>query len=193
MSTGASSAELSLPFRLRDRSGNVEIRVEPNLDPEDLGHPLVAIGYDRARFVGFPVIEARIQYDGRGPRAWMGWLQVIERVDDDGTVAMDVDSAPLLGDESPLYTFGYAPTFSDFPANPSHPDGSWHAYAFLVVVPDVVRSKVLEPVIGFHWGYRLLSGRPVEIFRLTPLSLGKWNEMREFLAARHPHWSFTSG
>jgi hypothetical protein len=184
---------MTVPFILRDRSGSVEIHVEANRDPDDLGHPLVAVGYDREAFVGFPVVEAHIRYEGRGPRAWMGWLQVIERVDDDGTVVIEVDAAPLLGDQSPLYTFGYAPTFSDFPANPSHPDGRWHAYAFLVAVPDVVRSRVLKPVVGFQWGYRLLRGRPVEIFEPNPLALGKWNAVRELLATRYPTWSFLPG
>ena len=181
--------EASLSFMLRERSGNVTIRVEPNRGPEDLGHPLVAVGYDRGRFVGFPVVEAVVSYEGAGWRAWMGWLQVIERVDDDGTVAVDVD-VPLCGVDSPLYTFGYRPTFFDAPANPDHPNGRWNAYAFLVAVPDVVRSKVLQPINGFHWGYRLLGGEPVELFEPTPLSVGMWDALRELLATSFPSWSF---
>lgn len=180
----------SLPFVLRDRPGSIEVRVEPNRDPEDLGHSLAAVDYDRDGFLGFPCVEAFVHYEGTGPRAWMGWLQLVERIDDDGTVTVEVDSLPLFGDASPLYTFGYAPAFADFPANPHHPDGRWHAYAFLVAVPDIARSKVLEPVTGFHWGYRLLSGKPVELFEPTSLSPDKWNEMREFLATRYPSWSF---
>ncbi len=51
-------------------------------DPDDEGHPLVAVGYERDAFLGFPVMTATVTYAGRGPRAVMGWVQVIERRDD---------------------------------------------------------------------------------------------------------------
>lgn len=89
----------------------MHVEVWPNDDPEDLGHRLVAVGYDALAFRGFPCVKATIEYDGAGPRAWMGWLQVIQRHDDDGTLNENVDTVPLFGDESPLYTFGYLPTF----------------------------------------------------------------------------------
>ena len=76
------------------------------------------------------------------------------------------------------------------PANPDHPDGRWNAYTFLVAVPDVVRSEVLHPITGFRWGYRLLGGEPVEIFEPTPLPVGKWDALRDFLTGCFPSWSF---
>jgi hypothetical protein len=179
-----------LPFRLRDRDGAVHVEVRPNDDPEELGHPLVAIGYDVSAFRGFPVVEATISYDGYGPRAWMGWLQVIERHDDDGGVVADVDVADLFGGASPLYTFGYLPTFSDFPANPDHPDGDWVAHAFLVAVPDVVRTRRLAPVVGFRWGYRLVSHRPVELFEPTRLAPDSWRGHRALLESDFTDWTF---
>ncbi len=65
-------------------------------------------------FRGFPCVTGTIA--GTGPRAWMGWVQVIERRDVKGTVTIDVDTAPVFATGSPLYAFGYLPTFSDFPA-----------------------------------------------------------------------------
>lgn len=72
---------LDLTFRLRDRGGSVHVDVWPNEDPDDLGHSLVAVGYDDRASRGFPCAKATIEYDGDGPRAGMGWLQVIARHD----------------------------------------------------------------------------------------------------------------
>jgi hypothetical protein len=182
-------ATLDLTFRVRDRDGAVHVEVTPNDDPEDIGHPLVAIGYDRDVFRGFPVVTAEVSYDGRGVRAWMGWVQVIERHDDDGAVVAEVDGPPW-SERLPFYTFGYLPTFSDFPANPDHPDGDWVADAFLVVIPDVVRSRVLAPVVGFRWGYRLVGGRAVALFAPTEARAEKWEHHRALLGASYPDWSF---
>lgn len=183
---------LEVPFRLRGREGALHVEVVPNTDPEDLGHPLVAVGYDAEAFVGFPCVTATVTYAGAGPRAWMGWVQVVERRDVDGTVVAEVDAAPVFAEGSPLYSFGYLPTFSDFPANPGHPDGDWVAETFLVAIPDVVRSAVLVPVAAFSWGYRLRDHRPVQLFDPTSLPLATWEGWRELLAERHPAWTFSS-
>jgi hypothetical protein len=180
---------LDLPFRLRDRDGTVHVDIRANDDPEEVGHPLVAVGYDAQKFRNFPVMTATVDYDGIGFRAWMGWLQVIERHDDDGEVAQDVDIPPFL-EGSPLYTLGYLPTLADCPANPDHPDGDWVAHAFLVVIPDVVRSRRLWPVAGFRWGYRLVAGRPVERFAPTELARTAWDSHRPLLEAEYPGWTF---
>jgi hypothetical protein len=120
----------------------------------------------------------------------MGWLQIIERRDVDGTVTTDVDLAPVFADGSPLYAFGYLPTFSDFSANPDHPDGDWVAQTFLVAIPDVVRSSVLVPVTAFSWGYRLRDHRAVELFSPDWIDLSVWDDRRALLHNRHPDWTF---
>jgi hypothetical protein len=186
----ASLETLDVPFFLRGRAGMIHVSVRPNHDPEDLGHPLIAVGYDEEAFRGFPCAKATVDYDGDGPRAWMGWLQVIRRHDDGGVLTESIDASPLFGAESPLYTFGYLPTFSDCPANPSHPDGDWAAHTFLVAVPDVARSRALAPVAAFWWGYRLTSGRPGTLFEPTVLSLQLWETHRSLLESHYPSWTF---
>ena len=185
-------ATVDLPFRLRDRDGVIHVEISANEDPDDLGHPLVAVGYDEERFRGFPVMTAQIQYAGRGVRAWMGWVQVIERHDDDGNVAAGVDGLPLFG-ASPLYTFGYLPTLSDSPANPDHPDGNWVADSFLVAIPDVVRTRRFFPIVGFQWGYRLVGGRAVELFTPEPIGKERWERHRALLEESCPEWTFLAG
>jgi hypothetical protein len=180
---------LDVPFRLRDRDGTVHVEVAPNTDPVEVGHPLVAVGYDEQKFRGFPVVTASVEYDGIGFRAWMGWLQVIERHDDDGTTTESVDIPPLF-EGSPLYTLGYLPTFCDCPGNPDHPDGDWVAHAFLVAIPDVVRTRRLYPVAGFRWGYRLVDGRPVDRFAPITLDFDAWESHRSLLESEYPDWAF---
>ncbi len=166
---------LDISFRLRERDGTIHIEVVPNTDPKDLGHPLVAVGYDEDLFRGFPCITGTIAYAGSGPRAWMGWVQVIERRDVEGTVTIEVDLAPVFAAGSPLYAFGYLPTFSDFPANPDHPNGDWVAATFLLAIPNVVRSCCAGARGGVFLRLPVAgppSGRPVRAGATWALGLG---------------------
>ncbi len=81
----------------------------------------------------------------------MGWVQVITRSFDND---VSVDALPFLADAGPLYAYGYLPTFFDAPANPDHPDGEWRADTFLVIAPDVMRTRVART------GRRLRLGVP---------------------------------
>jgi hypothetical protein len=121
------TASLALPFVLRGASGRVHVELLRNTDPVRLGHALVAIGFDEERFRGFPVVRASITYSGEGLRAAMGWIQVVRHIAADRLGEVAVDRFPLGPEDSPLYTYGYLPTFFDAPANPDHPDGVWQA------------------------------------------------------------------
>jgi hypothetical protein len=82
----AVDGQLTVPFELRGRRGTVNVTLDRNDDPEDLGHPLIAFGYDREAFVGFPAIRATVDYAGDGYRAVMASVQVFEHHNADGTV-----------------------------------------------------------------------------------------------------------
>jgi len=184
--TGAS---LVLPFALRGATGRVDVEVLPNTDPVRMGQPLVAIGFDEERFRGFPVVRASITYSGEGIRAAMGWIQVIRHIGADRVAEVAVDRFPLGPDDSPLYAYGYLPTFFDAPANPDHPDGVWQADTWLIAIPDVIRSRRVSPVTGFRWGYRLESGRP-SLRPLTRLALPDWRDLLPALRDEHRRWEF---
>ncbi len=181
---------LTVPFTLRGHSGRFNVALSTNDDPVALGHPLVAANFDADAFKGFPVVLASVDYGGTGLLAWMGWVQVIRHLDAAGTeVAFEVDRFPLGPDDSPLYAYGYVPTFFDAPANPEHQDGVWQADTWLVAVPDVIRSRRLAPLAGFRWGYRLRGRRPA----LLPLeSVGKneWRGLLPRLREQAPRWEF---
>jgi hypothetical protein len=125
----------------------------------------------------------------------MGWIQLITHrhpvtgVEEEASV----DLAPMLSDvDSPFITFGYAPTFFDAPANPDQGTIDWIADTFLVVAPDVARTRTIAALLGFRWGYqlrnRLATPLPVEI-----LGPQMWGRGRETLHAGYPSWRFLAG
>ena len=67
---------------------------------------------------------------------------------------------------------------------------AWAANAFLVAVPDVVRSLVLFPVAGFRCGYRPQGGSPVEILAPSSLPIDEWRRHRSLLETDYPSWTF---
>ncbi|WBQ03254.1 hypothetical protein [Kribbella sp. CA-293567] len=177
--------ELSVPFEVRGHRGLVNIRVLANDDPWASGHQLVAADLDAEAYRNFPICTATLRYHGQGLNAVMGWVQLVTR-SFDGDVSVDV--LPFAAEASPLYAYGFLPAFFDAPANPDHPDGVWRADTFLVVVPDVIRSRVLEPIAAFTWGYRLHGGYadPLDPARRP----ADWTDHRAVLSASYPDWIF---
>jgi hypothetical protein len=141
------------------------------------------------RFRGFPVVRASITYSGEGLRGAMGWIQVVRHIAADRVGEVAVDRFPLGPEDSPLYTYGYLPTFFDAPANPDHPDGVWQADTWLIAIPDVIRSRRVAPITGFRWGYNLESGRP-SLLPLTGLALTDWRDLLPALRDEHRRWAF---
>jgi hypothetical protein len=177
--------ELSIPFTTRGHRGLVSVRVVPNGDPWASGHQLVVPDLDAEAFRGFPICTASIRYHAHGINAIMGWIQLVTN-----TAGTTVDLLPNLDQTDPFYTYGHLPTFFDAPANPDHPDGTWRADTFLVVVPDVIRSRVVEPVAAFTWGYELRAGRP-DLLGLDTLAWEDWAGHRDVLESSHPTWAFS--
>lgn len=182
---------LRLPFACRGAAGEIAVTVRVNADPEREGLPLVARGYDRERFAGFPVATATLHYDGIGYRGIFGWLQghrsarfIRRHVMERGRL----NRRRLRGD-SPLCSFGWLPSFYDAPANPDHPDGLWLADAFLVAIPDFARSRTLTCVTGFRWGYELRQSRPV-VLPPEPAPDGTWADHLATLRGSYPDWDF---
>ena len=176
--------ELSVPFEVRGQRGLINIRVLPNDDPWASGHQLVVPDLDAESFRGFPICTATLRYHGQGINAVMGWVQLVTH---NSTVT--VGTLPFLADAGPLYAYGHLPTFFDAPANPDHPDGEWRADTFLVIAPDVIHSRVLEPVAAFSWGYRLTAGFP-DVLDPVRRDATDWSGHRDVLATRYPTWTF---
>ncbi|GAA0944318.1 hypothetical protein GCM10009554_38400 [Kribbella koreensis] len=175
--------ELSVPFEVRGQRGLINIRVLANDDPYASGHQLVVPGLDAESYRNFPICTATLRYHGQGINAIMGWIQLVTR---SGVVT--VDAPAFTADASPLSAYGFLPTFFDAPAHPEDPDGVWRADTFLVIVPDVIHTRAVEPVAAFTWGYRLHGGYadPLDPARRS----ADWQDHRATLAARYPYWMF---
>lgn len=178
--------ELSVPFDVRGQRGLINVRVLPNDDPWASGHQLVVPDLDAEAYRGFPICTATLRYHGQGINAIMGWVQLITR-EFDGDVS--VDALPMLAEAGPLYAYGHLPTFFDAPANPGHPDGEWRADTFLVIAPDVIHTRALEPVAAFSWGYRITGGYP-DVLDPVRRDASDWSGHRTVLATSYPDWSF---
>ena len=172
---------MRIPFTARGHDGTITVRVTPN-DPAVSGHALVVPDLELDGFRGFPACTASVEFGGEGINAVFGWIQVISN-----GAEVSVDLLLNLDPTDPFYVYGYLPTFFDAPADPDHADGVWRADTFLVAVPDVIRSRTVEAVAGFSWGYELRGGRPA---LLGVVEVGGWAGHRGVLTARHPKWTF---
>ena len=186
----SSAPTLTLPFACRGDTGTVAVYYGVTADPVGVGFDLLGVDFEQSRFRGFPVIRAEVSFGGEAYRAEFGWLQLIRASTAANEADIEVDLPPMLAEAGcPLATFGYLPTMFDAPANPDHPDGEWLAETFLVMVPDIARSRRLVALTGFRWGYRLLSGRPTPL-PASPIGPERWQANRPTLAEAYQDWSF---
>ena len=169
-----------------------------NEDPARWGWRLLGLDVPLEHIVGFPVVEATVDYPAEGYAAVMGWVQVVryEATDEPETgepeTVVLADVAPQLqGLGMPYVAFGVRPTYFDAPAI-SAPDADWRAATFLTATPDALLSRVIEPVCGFCWGYRRKEGVN-ELVDARRAEEKDWLEAREQLVTHYPDWEWRSG
>ena len=141
------------PFRLRGVDGVVRVSLARNDEPERWGWRLLGLDVPLELIVGFPVVEATVDYPAEGYAAVMGWVQVVryeatdESVSGEPETVVLADVAPQLqGLGMPYVAFGVRPTYFDAPAI-SAPEADWRAVTFLTATPDVLLSRVIEPCL----------------------------------------------
>lgn len=141
--------------------------------------------------MGFPVVQAAVEYDAEGYGAMLGWIQIVRMPDldtDERTTL--VDRAPQLAElELPYMAFGIQPVLFDAPSLTGVRNLTWDAHAVLVMSPDCLMTRTVLPLCGFSWGYRLRESRPIP----TPaqrLEASTWNADADVLHTRHPSWTF---
>lgn len=189
---------LVLPFRLRGYDGRVSVYYAEDQEPSHWGFDvpgLLAVPFDLSLALGFPICEARVAYDGLGYRALMGWIQMITHRDAATGVEEEssVDLVPMHDDlNTPYVVFGHAPTMFDAPANPNHEPEDWIADTFLVVCPEIARSRKVAALLGFRWGYELRAhrARPLPAESIGPEA---WDRVLPSLSERFVDWEFVSG
>jgi hypothetical protein len=193
MSMPPQNPDLVLPFSLRGYAGSVLIRYGANRDAAALGFGELGLPFPIELTHGFPICEAEVEFAGSGYFAAMGWIQVVtvEATLPERMSFAEVDRYPAMRSaDSPFVTFGHLPRFFDAPGpNPPRTDETWTAEAFLAICGDVARTKQVQPVLGFRWGYRLAG------MRATPKSLeiageADWMRCTAALKNQFPNWEY---
>jgi hypothetical protein len=182
-----------VPFRWRDLCGSVTVEVRVNDKPRLVGFDLLRLPFDWSLSAGFPVVEASVDYEGRGYAAVMGWIQLIRYGGGDleGQFT-EVDQPPQLSDAGTPYCYwGVKPRFFDAPAMDRR-GVTWVAEAFLVASPDAVMTKAVRPLCGFRWGFATTTDPPA-LLPVEPTGPEAWPEARTVLRKRYPDWEFLPG
>jgi hypothetical protein len=182
-----------IPFRLRGVDGSITVQYGVNEEPARWGYSVLELEWFRPELVqGFPVMQATVEHPAEGYAADMGWLQVVRyEVRDPGDEERQTvfDVPPQLSEtETPYLAFGVRPTAFDAPSIEAQ-DVTWDADTFLVYTPDAVLSRVLRPLCGFKWGYRVQGG----VVHVNPLSVAARNDWRRNLSdlrRRFSSWTF---
>lgn len=178
---------MNLEFvHLGDR-GTVSVYVVANDDPARLGKG------EEAR--GFPVCSASIDFEGRGYRALMGWVQLVRSTDNGSRgVDFEMDPARFFEDSpAPFCWWGFAPSLFDAPSRDTREQMDWMAHSFLAFVPrDQGDVKEATPLLGFSWGFRIDDSGRIALTGVEPLSASDWNAHSALLTATYPTWRFTS-
>ena len=168
-------------FKLRDRNGQVTIKYGPNEEPEELGLQRLNLKHNISRSMGFPAIETRIQYPGKGYDAFMGWIEIVRfrlfmgAAGYSGNLTEVVDMPQCFnGADSPFCCYGSKPAFFDAPSV-TYGGIRWEAHTWLAVTPDVVTGRTVRPILGFSRGYFKEKERP-ELASLDVLTEDNWKE-----------------
>jgi hypothetical protein len=184
---------LALPFELRGFSGSVHVHAGVNDDPRRWGFHYLGLDYGRdyEGALGFPVIEAHVEFDAEGYAAELGWIQIVaQSKPDSADVDLLCDAPPNMRSLAmPFMSFGVRPTLFDAPADDVEPNLAWEATAFLTYTPDLLMSKVIGPVCGFTWGFDK-QDENVAIRPVTAAGTGDWLTFASTLRPLYPAWTF---
>ncbi|MDA8346301.1 MAG: hypothetical protein M0Z66_12585 [Thermaerobacter sp.] len=186
---GFEGPALRIPFQLRGYGGEAIVYYGTNHDPMLYGFDLLGLPFDLSTVVGFPVFLATTEYAGAGYRAVMGWTQVVVVTPHDGGEPWTaIDLAPIGDDARAPAAFSYQPSLFDAPGpNPPRYDERWEAESYLLIVPDVARSRNVIPVLGVRWGYDLVHGQ-IRVLPLARLAEDDWRRRVPLYREACPAW-----
>jgi len=173
-----------LPFSLDGLEGVLSIQIERNDDPASVGSFKGSLG--------LPVCTARVKPTGRGYRAMCGWIQLIRSTDNSsGGVEFELDPfGPFTDTGSPYAFYGLAPTLFDAPGRDARDDLDWTAHAWLARTE--LDSRVIEPVVGFSWGFSIRERKPLPS-PVGELARTDWAQHVPLLQRQHPGWVIAAG
>lgn len=182
--------ELTIPFRIRGNDGAVHVEYLINEDSLRWGNTLLGqVPGVSGEMIGrgFPLCRATVRFAGEGYAAVMAWIQILRFSGASNGVL--VDQPPQLeGSGMPYVYWGPCPAFFDNPFTTTR-GVHWTADAFLVISPDAVMTRAVQPVCGFSWGYST-EGEETRALPLTRVDPAAWPAACAILRPRYPHWAF---
>lgn len=121
----------------------------------------------------------------------MGWTQVLTITPHDGTSCrQEIDRAPADDAHAPA-VFSYLPRLFDAPGpNPPRKNELWKAESYLLICPDVARSRSVAPLLGIQWGYDLVNSKP-SVLPVEILSEDDWRRAAAIYRRECPGWEIS--
>jgi hypothetical protein len=130
-------------------------------------------------------------YPANGYAAVFGWTQMVRSTD--GTGEFEMDPIELYKDvATPFAWFGVRPEAFDAPSRQTRRDMIWEAHCFLCISPDAVRTRHVQAVTGFGWGFAV-EGPKIRFSPLGALRSQDWDDHLDLLRASYPDWRFEAG
>jgi hypothetical protein len=182
-----------IQFRFRGHCGKVSVYYRKNENPLEIGWSIS--DFDLKQALGFPVIRAKVDYDGTGYSRMFGWTQIVTTESlSNGKKKVRFDPFPSTADLNlPFAPFGFVPEMFDAPITDDAAQRKhfkWFADTFLTSFPTRRNLSVL-PILGFQWGYIFHDAPTVpSLLPLKKIGVHEWNTHLPLLRNKFKGWSF---
>lgn len=178
---------MEIPFTYNGHNGGVVVSIERTLEPLILG------AHDGA--IGLANCTATIEFDGRGYQQLFGWVQLVRSTDNafqGEKFEMDPFDPFRLYERapSPYCWYGILPSLFDAPSRDERVRLDWVAHSFLGASPLRGDRRVVTPLLGFSWGFRVREDGSITLDTVTPLTAADWESHTPYLRECYPEWRF---
>ena len=143
---------MEITFNHLGYPGRVTVTVERTVDPAIVG------AHDGA--ISLANCKATIEFEGRGYLQLFGWVQLVRSTDNafqGEAFEMDPFDPFQLCElaPTPYCCYGVLPTLFDAPSRDERVYLDWVAHSFMAVSPSHGNRRVVTPLLGFSWGFRI--------------------------------------
>ena len=199
LSGGGDRQSLSYSFKVPSRrTATVQVTLQPNKHPTDVGSNLILPGQPLDAFCDFPVCRANVRSPkDSGYAAMYGWIQMVREAPLNPTSPTkrsdlwELDTIPILADaDTPFVWFGPEPQLFDGPYRANRTDIDWTAWSFLTYIQDCVMTKSVCPILAIEWGFKIEHGNvTIKTLKLVDVNEA-WELQRKMLEKKFGSWTF---
>jgi len=179
---------MEITFNHLGYPGRVTVTVERTVDPAIVG------AHDGA--ISLANCKATIEFEGRGYLQRFGWVQLVRSTDNafqGEAFEMDPFDPFQLCElaPTPYCCYGVLPTLFDAPSRDERVYLDWVAHSFMAVSPSHGNRRVVTPLLGFSWGFRISDQGDITLDPIASLTASDWEAHLPYLRQCYPAWSFT--